>query len=99
MRKQKANAASNLPIRDCRFNYCHSVRRYKSPDKVGTSSTDGRFSKKDKTEDLLAALNETPSDLTDNPTSKSEADDFYYYPSSVQIPDIDVPEFLPDLPG
>ena len=28
-----------------------------------------------------------------------EHDDFFYYPSSVEIPDIDIPEQLPDLPG
>lgn len=30
---------------------------------------------------------------------KTEIDDFYYSPSALEIPNIDVPESLPDLPG
>lgn len=73
--------------------------RYKSPDRLGSGSVEDRHSKKDQSEDLLAALNESSADLPDNAAGKSATDDFYYYPSSVQIPDIDVPDFLPDLPG
>jgi hypothetical protein len=29
----------------------------------------------------------------------SPMDDFYYSPSTMQIPEFDVPEFLPNLPG
>ena len=35
----------------------------------------------------------------DRMTEAGLLDDFYYYPSSVQIPDIDVPDHLPNLPG
>lgn len=40
-------------------------------------------------------VNESEGDMNE----KECTDDFYYFPSSVQIPDIDVPDHLPYLPG
>jgi len=56
-----------------------------------------------KTDQLTFDINgKSESDMKGEESKPSDSqvlDDFYYFPSSVQIPDIDVPEYLPCLPG
>lgn len=52
-----------------------------------------------KGEEVQADICPTVSQNGDGADQKTDVDDFYYYPSSLEIPNIDVPESLPDLPG
>ncbi|CAL8071800.1 unnamed protein product [Orchesella dallaii] len=53
-----------------------------------------------KGEEVQAEVCPTTSKMNESGLEKkTEVDDFYYNPSALEIPNIDVPEHLPDLPG
>ncbi|OXA40746.1 WASH complex subunit 1 [Folsomia candida] len=74
-------------------------RHYRLPGKAGRISNKHQHLRRD---DNFLETTTTPSPRppeTSSPPKASKLDDFYYSPSTLSIPDIDVPDQLPDLEG